>query len=122
MFSSKRNQIEVAECVNGSYIFPSDKKALQKATVITGLSYTLIPSVAFAQSNDTFNMLFDGIMKVVDAGVVLVIIFGGSAWALGHRTKAMQIFMGVGGGYLIIRNAVHIRNFLKSLVPDMGEL
>jgi hypothetical protein len=118
----KKDMIEVAECINGSYIFPSDKKALQKATVITGLSSTLYPTAVFAQSSDTFNMLFDGIMKLVDAGVVLVIIFAGSAWILHNRTRAMTIMMGVSGGYLIIRNAIHIRNFLKSLVPDMGEL
>lgn len=52
-------------------------------------------------------------MNGFDAGVVLVIIFSGAAWALGHRTKAIEILIGACCGYILARHAVDIRDFLK---------
>lgn len=78
----------------------------------------VIPNVAFAAettTTTTFDNVFDAVMTVFDYGVVLVIIFAGAAWALGHRTKAIELLIGVACGYLLARKSVDIRDFLKSI-------
>lgn len=66
-------------------------------------------------ADKTFKDIYDAIMAIFDAGVVLVIIFAGAAWALGHRTKAIEIVIGVCCGYLLARHAIDIRDFLKGI-------
>lgn len=77
----------------------------------------VIPNVAFAAetTTTTFDNVFDAVMTVFDYGVVLVIIFAGAAWSLGHRSKAIELLIGVACGYLLARKAVDIRDFLKSI-------
>lgn len=70
---------------------------------------------AMAATDDTFNNLFHSIMNAFDCGVVLVIVFAGACWALGHRTKAIEILIGVCAGYLLARHAIDIRDWLKKI-------
>ncbi|NMH68631.1 glycosyltransferase [Bacillus sp. RO3] len=75
-----------------------------------------MPRMAMAASADaTFGNVHGAIMNVFDAGVVLVIIFAGASWGLGHRTKAIEILIGVCCGYILARHAVDIRDFLKGI-------
>lgn len=75
-----------------------------------------MPKMALAASADaTFGNVHGAIMNVFDAGVVLVIIFAGASWGLGHRTKAIEILIGVCCGYILARHAVDIRDFLKGI-------
>ena len=74
------------------------------------------PNYAFASGLDnTFGNIHGAIMNAFDAGVVMVIIFAGAAWALGHRGKAIEIIIGVCCGYLLARHAIDIRDFLKGI-------
>lgn len=73
------------------------------------------PEEAVTDAETTFRDIYDAIMGIFDAGVVLVIIFAGAAWSLGHRTKAIEIVIGVCCGYLLARHAIDIRDFLKSI-------
>lgn len=73
------------------------------------------PEDTVIDAETTFRDIYDAIMGIFDAGVVLVIIFAGAAWALGHRTKAIEIVIGVCCGYLLARHAIDIRDFLKSI-------
>lgn len=74
------------------------------------------PITVFAATTDsTFKNVYDAVMNIFDAGVVLVIIFAGAAWTLGHRSKAIELLIGVCCGYLLARHAVDIRDFLKSI-------
>ena len=76
----------------------------------------LTPTTAFAaETTDTFVKVYDAVMKIVDHGVVLVIIFAGASWMLGHRSKAIEYMIGAAIGYLIIMHAIDIRDFLKEL-------
>jgi hypothetical protein len=76
----------------------------------------LLPKIAFAAAVDsTFGNVHGAIMNGFDAGVVLVIIFAGGAWALGHRSKALEILLGVSCGYILARHAVDIRDFLRGI-------
>jgi hypothetical protein len=83
-------------------------------TMAGGTLALVLPQVAFA-STDTFNNVFDAVMGAFDAGVVLVIVFAGASWALGHRSKAIEILIGVCCGYILARHAIDIRDFLKGI-------
>lgn len=119
----RKKKIEVAEYVNGEYVFNNGKEKIKSALkekvapLVAGLS--MIPAAVFAESDrsvdETFGNVHKAILNAVDSGVVLVIIFAGCAWMAGHRPKALQILIGVACGYLIISHSVNLRDFLKSI-------
>ncbi len=122
---AKRGRIEVAEFIDGEYVFNESRKRqhFAEAVGLSALSTTfLAPYVTFAAEGNTFMKIYEASMRVVDAGVVFVIIFAGATWILGNRPKSLELVLGAGAGYLIIRNAVHIRDGLKALVPSVGGL
>lgn len=105
----------ISEFMNGDK--KNDLKAVGKVAALTAPALVLVtPNIAMASTvNGTFGNMHGAIMNIFDAGVVLVIIFAGAAWGLGHRTKAIEILIGVCCGYLLARHAVDIRDFLKSI-------
>lgn len=117
---AKKSRIEVAEYINGEYVFPSDLKRSGHLAGISAATTMLIVPFHASASNDTFVKIYDASMKVIDAGIVFVIIFAGVAWVLGNRGKSFEILLGAVAGYLIIRNAVSLRDFVKSLAPVTG--
>jgi xanthine/uracil permease len=92
-------------------------KTIAKVISAAGPALILIvPKSAMAAAVDsTFGNIHSSVMNIFDSGVVLVIIFAGAAWGLGHRTKAIEILIGVCCGYILARHAVDIRDFLKSI-------
>jgi hypothetical protein len=111
-----------AETINFRAFMKDDYKksgveAVGKVISATAPALVLIvPRAALAASvNGTFGNIHESIMNIFDAGVVLVIIFAGAAWGLGHRTKAIEILIGVCCGYILARHAIDIRDFLKSI-------
>lgn len=68
-----------------------------------------------AAASATFLNLHSSVMNMFSAGVVLVIIFAGAAWAMGHRSKALEILIGVCCGYILAIHAIDIRNFLSCI-------
>lgn len=108
----------VNDFLNGQYkIKESDLKVIGKVLSATAPALVLIvPKAVGATAIDgTFGNVHSAIMNAFDAGVVLVIIFSGAAWGLGHRTKALEILIGVCCGYILARHAVDIRDFLKGI-------
>ena len=101
----------------GNRYKPTENKrniTIAKATTISAPAFLLtIPDVALAASS--FDNLYPTIMRLFDSGVVLVIVFAGAAWALGHRSKAIELLIGVCCGYLLARNAINFRDYLKSI-------
>lgn len=81
-------------------------------TVALTTPFALTPSIVSA---DTFGDIHQTVMTIFDGGVVLVIIFAGASWALGHRSKAIELLIGVCCGYLLARHAIDIRDYLKSI-------
>ncbi|MGE6684826.1 glycosyltransferase [Paenisporosarcina sp. NPDC076907] len=93
-----------------------DSKMLSKTLMSTSVLFVSLPLKIFAASADaTFGNVHSAIMGAFDVGVVMVIIFAGAAWALGHRGKALEILIGVCCGYILARHAVDVRDFLKSI-------
>lgn len=97
--------------------FKKDVEVIGRVITTAGGSLiVLLPKSVLAASVDgTFGNVHGAIMNMFDAGVVLVIIFSGAAWALGHRTKAIEILIGVSCGYILARHAIDIRDFLKAI-------
>lgn len=90
-------------------------KSLAKAAAITAPAFLLtIPDFAYA-AGSSFDNLYPTLMRLFDSAVVLVIVFAGASWALGHRSKAIELLIGVCCGYLLARNAVNIRDFLRTV-------
>lgn len=116
---AKTEVISFGSFMDGSYKNkPQTRKgAVRKVIAASGGTLVVIlPRAAFAATvNGTFGNVHTAIMNAFDAGVVLVIIFSGASWALGHRTKALEILIGVCCGYILARHAVDIRDFLKQI-------
>lgn len=87
------------------------KVAFIGSTIATS---TLIPNIVLA-AGDTYGNVHQAIMNGFDSGVVLIIIFAGASWCFGHRSKAIEILIGVACGYLLARHSIDIRDFLKTI-------
>ena len=81
----------------------------------TALSIPFLLAPTLASAADAFTGIHQTVMGIFDAGVVLVIIFAGASWALGHRSKAIELLIGACCGYLLARHAVNIRDYLKNI-------
>lgn len=84
-------------------------------TKASAIALPLIATPTLASAADTFGDIHSTAMALFDGAVVLIIIFAGASWALGHRSKAIEILVGVCCGYLLARHAVDIRDYLKSI-------
>ena len=79
--------------------------------------FLAIPTVAFAETGaeTTFININSAVMRVFDSATVLIIIFAGGCWMLGHRSRAIELLIGSCCGYLLAAHAVDIRDFLKTI-------
>lgn len=59
--------------------------------------------------------LFSAVLNIADYACVFGIMFCGALWMTGKRSEAIERFIGVGMGYIIIRKAWGIMGFLRSL-------
>lgn len=106
----------IGDFVSGDYKKIDEEKINKLLRATAPALVLIVPKTAFAATADaTFGNVHTAIMNIFDAGVVLVIIFAGAAWGLGHRTKAIEILIGVCCGYVLARHAVDIRNFLRGI-------
>lgn len=110
----------ISEFLTGDYKIKQHQATGETlAKVLTATSagmVLLVPDMAFANElDDTFGRIHEKILLGLDMGVVLVIIFAGAAWGLGHKQKGIEILIGVSCGYILARHAVDIRDFLKSI-------
>lgn len=112
----RKNAIEVAECVGGQYVFPSDKKGWKEAAAATAFSSVVIlPMTVFADTGSGFDKILSAAYRIADYAAVLVIIFAGTSLMFGNRPRAMQTLIGACGGFLLIKYADDIVDFLNSL-------
>lgn len=112
----KTEVIQLQSFMDGTYKKDA-MKTVGKVLSAAGPGLILIvpKSILAAGVDSTFGNIHHSVMNIFDAGVVLVIIFAGAAWGLGHRTKAIEILIGVCCGYVLARHAVDIRDFLKGI-------
>jgi hypothetical protein len=114
---AKIEAINFNDFMGGKHREKKDIKVIGKILTTSGaIVVATMPKIALAAGMDgTFGNIHGAIMRAFDAGVVLVIIFAGAAWSLGHRSKAIEILIGVCCGLILAQHAVDIRNFLKTI-------
>lgn len=118
MFLNKKKKLIVYEEINGEFI-PVDNKKRNTSNlakiVATSPVVAMLPRYAYANTDtdEATRKVYDTIMNIFDTGVVFIIIFAAGAWSLGHRNKAIHTLICVGIGYVLAKNAVNIRDFLK---------
>jgi hypothetical protein len=113
---AKQQAINFKDFMGGNHK-TDEKKVIVKILATSGtIAVMTLPRIAAAATvNSTFGNVHKAIMNAFDAGVVLIIIFAGAAWGFNHRTKAIEILIGVCCGYILARHAVDIRDFLKGI-------
>lgn len=107
--------INFNDFMSGGWKEPKASGAKQYFTQCAIVAALVMPETVAAEDGGAFDNLHDTIMSGMDKGVVLVIIFAGAAWGLGHRSKAIEILLGVCCGYVLARHAKDIRNILKGI-------
>ncbi|MEG6521162.1 hypothetical protein [Desulfotomaculum sp. 1211_IL3151] len=68
-----------------------------------------------AAGGDPVGTVITAALNIADWLCLGVIMFSGGIWMFGNRTEAIQRMIGGCSGYLIIRHATDIRDFLKGL-------
>lgn len=95
-----------------------DTKGLKFVCVAGGVWVVLAPQVANAQTQKKdFDSIVTDILNIVDWLLVGVIVFAGTSWMFGNRTKAMEYIIGGSMGYLVARHAIVIKDWLRGLTP-----
>lgn len=93
------------------------KKLSPRIAYLFSLPLISAPTVAFAAAETgTFEKLYNSAVTLFDYAIVLVIMFAGASWMLGHRAKAIEQLIGGTCGYLLALSAIALRDFLKTLV------
>jgi len=96
----------------------TSKRGVNRTSVIvSGAFYlTTIPTrMAFAAQDDTWRSIWETVLHISDWLCVGVISFAGAVWMFGNRSKALELLIGASSGYLVIRHAMDIKNWLASL-------
>jgi len=68
-----------------------------------------------AANTNSFDKVISAVLGITDYLCWGVIIFAGATWMFGNRNKAIEHLIGGSSGYLIIRHAKDIQEFLKGL-------
>lgn len=87
------------------------------AKTALGAHILLIPqrTLAATGGDATWTEIFSTVLNIADWLCVGVFVFAGTTWMFGNRTKALDLILGGSVGYLIIRHAEDIRDWLKTL-------
>lgn len=106
--------------MDGSYKNKTDRHSIVQSikclTAAVPPVLLLMPKIALgATVAGSFGNIHEVLMHGIDAGVVLVLMFGGCSWILGHRGKAIEVLMSVSCGYILCRHAIDIRDFLQTI-------
>lgn len=102
------NNVEDANITEAPII---KRKPLYKKVIPIVIPLLLTPTLAFA---GPFDLLHGEFLKIADIFAVAVFSFAGASWMFGHRSKAIEMLIGGCIGYLLVRHAVDIRDYLKN--------
>ena len=88
----------------------SNKKPLYKYVAPIAIPLVLTPTIAFASP---FDSLHNEFLKLADVFALAIFSFAGASWMFGHRSKGLEMMICGMVGYLIVRYAADIRDYLK---------
>ncbi|CAM2950126.1 TrbC/VirB2 family protein [Paenibacillus sediminis] len=109
--------LEWGAFMDGSIVTRENAKHLVTKTA-SAVHLALIPKTALASAvagSQTWSTVFSTVLGIADWLCVGIIVYAGITWMFGNRTKAIEFLMGGGIGYIIVRHAVDIRNWLRTL-------
>ena len=73
-------------------------------------------AVGAAVNTSGFFKLLDAIIAIMDPVATCVVVFAGLAWMFGHRTKSIDLLIGVAAGTLIITHAHDLVHWLRTVM------
>lgn len=73
------------------------------------------PRLVYAASDSSYYKIVSEAIIIADWANIGVIMFSGGVWMFGNRTKSIEMLLGGSIGYLIIRHAMDIHEWLKLL-------
>lgn len=91
------------------------------ARIISGASLYLaaVPGrsvlAATGSQGDSWSQIWISALQISDWLCVGVITFAGATWMFGNRSRALEMLIGAASGYLIIRHAMDIKDWLASI-------
>jgi len=113
------SKIEVLDVIEVDGVMYTVDKRIEKrfksVYALLGGLLAMTPTLAFAESTDTFNRIWGSLMTGLDYAAALIIVFVGISWMLGHRSKAIELLIAVACGFVLARHAIDIRDFLKTI-------
>lgn len=117
---SKAVALDWSAFYRGDIVVKNPKNTLKTVVKTAGIVHlALIPKTVFAAvagaGADTWSEIFVTVLGISDWLCIGIIIYAGATWMFGNRTKAIEHLMAGGVGYVIIRHAVDIRNWLRTL-------
>ena len=78
-------------------------------------SNVLTAVAPIASTANSFDKVINAVLGITDYLCWGVIIYSGIIWMFGNRTQSIERLIGGSSGYLIVRHAKDIQEFLKSL-------
>ena len=97
---------------------PAERRRIHPVVKTASVAHVaLMPTSVFAAGagDATWTEIFTTVLNIADWLCAGVIVFAGVTWMFGNRTKAIEFIMGGSIGYIIVRHALDIRNWLKTL-------
>lgn len=79
-------------------------------------SHPAVAAVGAAVNTSGFFKLLDAIIAIMDPVATCVVVFAGLAWMFGHRTKSIDLLIGVAAGTLIITHAHDLVTWLRHVM------
>lgn len=123
-------------CREGDYIKKKDKEVYSAILKATG-TYTVITlpklaltggavamssvvpvevvEVAADAEGNPFDKIIATLLRLADSAVVIAIIVCGGVWMAGYRSQSIERLIYIGAGYVLMRHAEDIRNFLQTI-------
>lgn len=97
-----------------------DKRINKKIIGSGAVMYAvMIPVKVFAaytaSGGGSFETILGAALHVSDYFCIGIIIFSGAIWMMGNRSAAIERFLGGGIGYIIIRHARDIQQWLQTI-------
>ncbi|MDM5339694.1 hypothetical protein QUF84_21065 [Fictibacillus enclensis] len=111
----KTTTINFRDFLNGDNGEKKSKSLIKPVLINAAIYVAIAPTIGFAADPDTFGTLYHTGLKLADWLCVGTLMFGGGMWMLGNRTKALEYVLSTVCGYIVIRHAIDIRDFLARL-------
>ncbi|GIM47062.1 hypothetical protein DNHGIG_26110 [Collibacillus ludicampi] len=100
------------------HVVPKNKKSvyplLQTALGIH-LAFAPTKVLAAGVKASAWANVFSTVLGIADWLCVGVVVFAGATWMFSNRTKALEMLIGGASGYLIIRHAKDIQEWLSQI-------